>query len=194
MENPAIKKSAIPRLSHCHSNGWVHGVRVIPSPNHDHRPENTKIDVLVIHAISLPPQCYGNQYVEELFTNRLDTHAHPCFIDLAGQKVSTHFYIKRDGEIIQFVATHCRAWHAGKSCLNGRQQVNDFSIGIELEGCDEHEFEARQYAGLVTLTRCLQTAYPLITLNNIVGHSNISPDRKTDPGCCFDWQRYLQSI
>ncbi len=188
MKNPATP------LSHCQHNGRVHGIRATPSPNHDDRPQNTTIDVLVIHAISLPPRCYGNQYVENLFTNRLDANAHPYFVNIAESKVSAHFYIKRDGEIIQFVATHCRAWHAGKSVFKGRQRVNDFSIGIELEGCDEHEFETSQYASLAILTRCLRTAYPLIIRENIIGHSDISVGRKTDPGPFFDWQCYFQAI
>ncbi|WP_424946103.1 1,6-anhydro-N-acetylmuramyl-L-alanine amidase AmpD [Candidatus Spongiihabitans sp.] len=181
-------------FSYCCDNGWVNGARFIASPNHDQRPDHTDIDVLVIHAISLPPQCYGNQYVEDFFAGRLDANADPYFMDLAGQKASAHFYIKRSGEMIQFVATHCRAWHAGKSIFKGRQQVNNFSIGVELEGCDEHEFEDPQYAVLGALTLCLQTAYPLIATENIVGHSDIAPHRKTDPGPCFDWNRYFKSI
>lgn len=172
----------------------VNGAKRIPSPNHDQRPDNSVLDVLVVHAISLPPQCYGNRYVEDLFTNQLDADADPYFRDLAVQKLSSHFYIKRSGELIQFVATHRRAWHAGKASFKGRQQVNDFSIGVELEGCDEDEFENRQYAVLAALTRCLQIAYPAMTADNIVGHSDIAPGRKTDPGACFDWQRYFKSI
>ncbi|WP_423910514.1 1,6-anhydro-N-acetylmuramyl-L-alanine amidase AmpD [Candidatus Spongiihabitans sp.] len=189
-----MEKPIASSLGYCHKRGLVNGARLIASPNHDQRPDNTEIDVLVIHAISLPPQCYGNQYVEDLFTGRLDANADPYFMDLAGQKVSSHFYIKRSGEIIQFVATHRRAWHAGKSIFNGRQRVNDFSIGVELEGCDQHEFENPQYAVLGELTLCLQTVYPLITPENIVGHDAISPHRKTDPGPCFDWSRYFNSI
>ncbi len=181
-------------LEHNARSGLLDGTRFIPSPNHDQRCSSSGIDVLVIHAISLPPQCYGNQFVEELFTNRLNPAAHPYFKDIAERKVSSHFYIKRCGEIIQFVPTHRRAWHAGVSSFNGRDQVNDFSIGIELEGCDAHEFEELQYASLQELTRCIQTACPRIETKNIVGHSQIAPGRKTDPGPCFDWQRYLQSI
>ncbi len=185
---------SVSSFSHCQDSGWVDGARLIQSPNYDQRPERTDIEVLVIHAISLPPRCYGNQYVEDLFSNRLDATTHPYFIGIANRKVSAHFYIKRSGELIQFVATHHRAWHAGESVLKGRQRVNDFSIGIELEGCDEEAFLARQYAVLGALTRCLQTAYPLITPENVVGHSAVSPQRKTDPGPCFDWDRYFQSI
>ena len=187
-------KNAPSNYLYYHNRGWVRGAKVIPSPNHDHRPASTEIDVLVIHAISLPPRCYGTQYVEDLFTNRLDTDIHPAFMDIADRAVSSHFYIKRDGEVIQFVATHRRAWHAGKSIFNGRQRVNDFSIGIELEGCDEDEFEPPQYEVLAKLTKCLQSTYPLITSANIVGHSDIAPNRKTDPGPFFDWIRYFQSI
>lgn len=189
MEKPLARP-----LDYCHKNGLVNGARLIASPNHDQRPDNTEIEVLVIHAISLPPQCYGNQYVEDLFTCQLDANAHPYFNDLASQKVSAHFYIKRTGEIIQFVATHRRAWHAGESIFKGRQRVNDFSIGVELEGCDAHEFENAQYTVLGALTLCLQTAYPLITTANIVGHSDIAPGRKTDPGPLFDWSRYFDSL
>ncbi len=189
------KPFSLPQCSlHCQNNGQIKDIRFISSPNHDYRPKGTDIDVLVIHAISLPPRCYGCQYVEDFFTNRLDANIHPYFANIADSKVSSHFYIKRNGEIIQFVPTHCRAWHSGKSMFHGRQRVNDFSIGIELEGCDEHAFESIQYTSLIKLTHCLQTAYPLITATNIVGHSDIAPDRKTDPGPCFDWNRYFQSI
>ncbi len=174
--------------------GCVEDIQFIPSPNFDTRPDQGQIDVLVIHSISLPPQCYGNNYVEDLFSNCLDPTAHDYFADIAERKVSAHFYIKRVGEIIQFVPTHNRAWHAGDSTFKGREKVNNFSIGIELEGCDQHEFEDTQYQSLTLLSQCILQSYPLITAENIVGHSDISPGRKTDPGPCFDWSRYLNSI
>lgn len=168
--------------------------RQIGSPNYDQRSVDAQIEVLVIHAISLPPQCYGNNYVEDFFQNTLDKNAHPYFEDIADRNVSSHFYIKRGGELIQFVSTSDRAWHAGESDFKERKVVNDFSIGIELEGCDEHQFESVQYSKLVALTHCLQRSYPLIDKENIVGHSDISPGRKTDPGLYFDWNVYLESI
>ena len=157
-------------------------------------PEHMGIDVLVIHAISLPPNCYGGTFIEDLFTNRLDPKAHSYFADIAHLRVSAHFLIHRSGRLTQFVPTGKRAWHAGVSNFRGREQVNDFSIGIELEGCDDDPFEDAQYHTLVDLTQCLVMAYPSITRDCIVGHSDIAPGRKTDPGPHFDWDRYLNRI
>jgi AmpD protein len=178
------------RLFHNNETGIIENVRQVPSPNFDERPENTRVDLLVVHAISLPPRSYGGSFIEDFFRNCLDCDAHPYFKEIANLQVSSHFLIDRTGLITQFVPTHCRAWHAGVSTFEGVESVNNFGIGIELEGCDEDMFELRQYESLVNLTRCLQEAYPEIHGNRIVGHSDISPERKTDPGPCFKWDTY----
>lgn len=184
----------LPDLVHCPDSGMVNGARLIYSPNFDDRPDISDVSVLVVHAISLPPDCYDNHYVEDLFTNCLDRNAHPFFENLADQKLSAHFFIRRGGEMIQFVSTRHRAWHAGESMFEGRPRVNDFSIGIEMEGCDHDEFGHIQYQNLARLTQCLTAAYPKIAFNNIVGHSDIAPGRKTDPGPCFDWDQYRELL
>lgn len=171
--------------------GCLDGVRFIPSPNCDERPAGCAIDLLVIHNISLPPEEFGGDGVIELFTNRLDPEAHPYYQTLRDLKVSTHFLIRRDGELIQFVPCEKRAWHAGVSSWQGRARCNDFSIGIELEGSDATPFTVSQYEALVALTLALQKAYPI---TGIAGHSDISPGRKTDPGPCFDWERYRAAL
>lgn len=164
--------------------GWLRGVRRIVSPNCDPRPEGTQVSLIVIHAISLPPDHFGGPGVVELFTNRLDPHAHPYYATIQQLRVSAHFFIRRDGELIQFVPTEARAWHAGVSCWRGRERCNDFSIGIELEGCDTKPFEEAQYTALKTLLKRLRRRYPGV---DVAAHSDISPGRKTDPGPCFDW-------
>ncbi len=170
-------------------NGWLQGVRRIASPNRDARPENTGIDLLVLHGISLPPGEFGAPHIEALFTNTLDPNAHPYFRDICALRVSAHVLIRRDGALIQFVPFHERAWHAGESCFAGRACCNDFSIGIELEGSDELPYENAQYQALAGLIRALMRHYPGITPARIVGHSDIAPERKTDPGAHFDWPR-----
>ncbi len=169
-------------------NGWVSGVRRLASPNYDSRPPGTAIDLLVIHNISLPPGEFGSQAVAQLFTNTLDTAAHPFYAQLEGLKVSAHFLIQRTGNVIQFVPCGKRAWHAGVSVWRGRTACNNFSIGIELEGTDCLPFSDQQYVALIRLTRVLKRAFPI---REITGHSDIAPGRKTDPGPMFDWQRYL---
>lgn len=164
--------------------GWLRGVRRIESPNCDARPEGVQVSLIVIHAISLPPDQFGGPGVIELFTNCLDPEAHPYYATIHQLRVSAHFFIRRDGELIQFVPTAARAWHAGVSCWQGRERCNDFSIGIELEGCDTQAFEPAQYTALVALLRCLRRRYPGVA---VAGHSDIAPGRKTDPGPCFDW-------
>jgi AmpD protein len=173
------------------ANGWLNGVRRIVSPNCDARPSGTSIALLVIHNISLPPGEFGGEAIAQLFTNTLNTEAHPYYKQLKGLKVSAHFLIRRDGGIIQFVSCGKRAWHAGVSFWQGRAACNDFSIGIELEGSDEVPFDDPQYVSLVRLTRFLRRNYPI---RDIAGHSDIAPGRKTDPGSCFDWPRYLAAI
>jgi len=145
------------------------------------------IDLLVIHNISLPPGVFGGDAIVDLFTNQLDPAAHPFFAEIAGLRVSAHLLIRRDGEAIQFVAFDERAWHAGVSSWNGRERCNDFSIGIELEGTDDEPFTIAQYAKLISITQRLQRAWPL---SAATGHSEIAPDRKTDPGPFFDWRLF----
>jgi len=166
-------------------------VRDSPSPHQDDRPEGEAITLLVIHNISLPPGEFGGPYIEDLFHGRLDPAAHPYFEDIASLRVSAHYLIRRDGEIVQFVEPEKRAWHAGVSQWKGRERCNDFSIGIELEGTDDVEFEDAQYVALAALTRELFSRFgPL----DLAGHSDIAPGRKTDPGPCFRWDRYRAAL
>jgi AmpD protein len=167
--------------------GRITGARFVASPNRDARPAGRAIDLLVIHHISLPPGEFGGPGIVELFTNRLDPAAHPYYSTLAGMKVSAHFLVCRDGALWQFVPCAERAWHAGESSWKGRARCNDFSIGIELEGTGEAPFTAAQYRQLARLTRVLKARYPI---RDIVGHSDIAPGRKSDPGPRFDWTRY----
>ncbi|MBV0932707.1 1,6-anhydro-N-acetylmuramyl-L-alanine amidase AmpD [Marinobacterium weihaiense] len=165
----------------------------VPSPNCNTRPAG-EISLLVIHNISLPPGQFGGGHVTELFTNCLDPQAHPFFAKLDGLEVSAHLLIERDGSMIQFVPFDRRAWHAGRSCFDGREACNDFSIGIELEGADDIPYTDAQYQVLAAVTRTLLVTYPNLTRDRITGHSNIAPGRKTDPGPAFDWARYRQSL
>ncbi len=166
--------------------GLLRGARYIESPNCDDRPAAAKVSLLVIHGISLPPGRFGGDGVLGLFTNTLDWTAHPYYATLRGLRVSAHFFVRRTGQIIQFVPCGRRAWHAGQSSWRGRPRCNDFSIGVELEGCDVRPYTARQYARLVALAAALARRYPITA---IVGHSDIAPGRKTDPGSAFDWGR-----
>ncbi len=172
------------------STGLISGVESRPSPHHDERPAGTAIDLLVIHSISLPPGEFGGPWIEQLFLGTLPKDAHPYFKDIAGLKVAAHLLIRRDGSLIQFVPFHKRAWHAGASNYQGREACNDFSIGIEIEGDDSTPYAAPQYQALACVTAALIQAYPGITTARIVGHSDIAPGRKTDPGPAFDWARY----
>jgi AmpD protein len=171
--------------------GFADGVRYVASPNCDERPAGVEIDLLVVHSISLPPGEFGGPGIEQLFLNRLDPTAHAYYAGIADVKVSAHFVVRRDGEIIQYVPCAKRAWHAGLSSWNGRARCNDFSVGVELEGCDDAAFEDAQYDALARLTRALLRVYPIA---GIAGHSDIAPGRKTDPGPFFDWPRYRTSI
>lgn len=166
--------------------GWLLGVRRIESPNHDSRPDGVDVSMLVIHAISLPPNEFGGDGILRLFTNTLDPAEHPYYAQITSLRVSAHFLIRRSGELIQFVSCNRRAWHAGVSYWKGRDRCNDFSIGVELEGCDDRPFEELQYAQLRTLQGALRACYGIET---IVGHADIAPGRKTDPGPCFDWSQ-----
>ncbi|MFZ5757800.1 MAG: 1,6-anhydro-N-acetylmuramyl-L-alanine amidase AmpD [Pseudomonadota bacterium] len=174
--------------------GWLSGARQLPSPNHNARPDGERVSLLVIHNISLPPGQFGGRWIDDLFLNRLDHSAHPYFETLRGLEVSAHFLLRRDGSLTQYVPLHRRAWHAGRSVFAGRENCNDFSVGIELEGTDERPFTARQYRRLVPLTKAILKAFPDITPERIVGHSDIAPGRKTDPGPAFDWQRYRAAL
>jgi AmpD protein len=167
--------------------GWVEGVRRVPSPNCDARPAGEAITLLVVHNISLPPGEFGGEGVVELFTNRLDPDAHPYYADLRDLRVSAHFFIRRDGELIQFVPCAARAWHAGVSSWCERARCNDFSIGVELEGTDTEPYADPQYTRLADLAKLLRAHYPIAS---IVGHADIAPGRKTDPGPVFDWLRF----
>jgi AmpD protein len=169
--------------------GWLTGVRRLLSPNQDERPVGTAVDLLVVHNISLPPGQFGGSHVDELFTNTLDPDAHPYFRGLQGLRVSAHLLVARDGVVTQYVPLHRRAWHAGVSEFRGRPRCNDFSVGIELEGTDDRSYEDRQYELLVDLVRLIAGRWPAITPDRVVGHSDVAPGRKTDPGPAFDWPR-----
>lgn len=171
--------------------GFVEGVSCVASPNCDERPPDAAIELIVIHSISLPPGVYGGPHIIDLFTNRLDPRAHPYFAGIASLRVSAHFLIRRDGALLQFVPCAKRAWHAGESAWRGRPRCNDFSVGIELEGSDATGFEDAQYARLAALARALHSRYPIAAS---VGHSDIAPGRKTDPGPGFDWPRYIGDL
>ncbi len=178
---------------HMH-NGWIDAARHCPSPNFNQRPAYSQIDLLVIHCISLPPREYGGQAIEAFFCNRLNPDDHPYFSGIFELKVAAHFLIRRDGEVVQFVSCDERAWHAGESYFCGRDNCNDFSIGVELEGHDDDLYTGEQYAALARLTHCLQQTYPGITSERIVGHEDIAPGRKTDPGPGFDWEAFRRLL
>jgi AmpD protein len=171
--------------------GLIGGCRYVESPNHDERPPGEEATLLVVHSISLPPGEYGGDAIERFFTNRLDPAAHPYFQEIRALKVSSHFLIRRGGELVQFVPTSRRAWHAGVSRWRARERCNDFSIGVELEGVDDAPFEDAQYQTLVELVIALRARYPL---GSLAAHSDIAPGRKTDPGCGFDWPRFLAAL
>ncbi|MDH5693955.1 MAG: 1,6-anhydro-N-acetylmuramyl-L-alanine amidase AmpD [Gammaproteobacteria bacterium] len=172
----------------------IKGITYIPSPNHDERSDPEDIYLLVIHGISLPPNRFGGPYIEHLFTNCLNPSEHPFFKEIEHLRVSSHLLIRRGGEIVQFVPLNKRAWHAGVSSFKGREQCNDFSIGIELEGTDETPYESEQYESLIKVTGLIQSIYPKVTLENIAGHCDIAPGRKTDPGPFFDWSVYKNGL
>lgn len=174
--------------------GVIDGARFVPSPNCDARPPGTRPEVLIIHSISLPPGQFGGSAIEQLFCNTLDATAHPYYAGIRELKVSAHLLVRRDGDVVQYVPFHLRAWHAGQSQCEGRPRVNDFSIGIELEGCDDTPFEDAQYEVLADVTRALIVAYPAITPARMYGHCDIAPGRKTDPGPCFDWSRLRAAL
>jgi AmpD protein len=174
--------------------GWLKNATRVPSPNFNNRPDGAVIDLLVIHNISLPPGEFGGSFISDFFCNCLDSTAHSYFSEICSMQVSAHLLIDRTGEITQFVPFDKRAWHAGESEFEGCSNCNDFSIGIELEGTDDASYSDEQYNALLAVTRAIQGEYPLITGDKIVGHCDIAPGRKTDPGPSFDWQRYKQLL
>lgn len=173
------------------ADGWLNSARRVPSPNCDQRDHDVPVEMVVLHNISLPPGQFGGDDVERLFTNTLDPSAHPSYHDLSALRVSAHFFIRRDGEIVQFVSCNDRAWHAGISRWQGRERCNGFSIGIELEGSDYLAFSEAQYQALAPLLNAIKAAYPIA---HLVGHNDIAPLRKTDPGPFFDWQRVRDAV
>ncbi len=173
------------------NNGWYRFARQLPSPNFGPRPSRVCTDLVVLHSISLPPGCYGGSEVQQLFTNQLDWSAHPYFESIRGMQVSSHFYIQRQGELWQFVSCDDRAWHAGVSHFRGRDNCNDFSIGIEFEGLEGHSFESEQYETLTALMSELTAHYPIA---HIAGHEDIAPGRKNDPGVGMDWKLLHKSL
>ncbi|MGA8048686.1 MAG: 1,6-anhydro-N-acetylmuramyl-L-alanine amidase AmpD [Burkholderiales bacterium] len=173
------------------ADGLDAGAEFIASPNCDKRPEGVVVTLLVVHSISLPPGQFGGDAIERLFTNRLDPAAHPSFEELRDLRVSAHFLVRRNGALQQFVPVHLRAWHAGASAWRGRTRCNDFSVGVELEGTDETTFNDRQYNRLARLTSDLLQALPI---RDIAAHSDIAPQRKSDPGSGFDWARFLRRL
>lgn len=176
------------------SDGWCEQARKVPSPHHNERASVDDISLLVVHGISLPPGEFGGPWIDDLFLGRLDPTAHPYFASIHQLRVSAHCLIRRDGELVQYVPFGARAWHAGVSSWDGREACNDFSIGIELEGTDEQPYSDAQYEVLSGLSRTISRHYPAITAQRIVGHCDIAPGRKTDPGDSFEWPRYRQML
>jgi N-acetyl-anhydromuramoyl-L-alanine amidase len=189
MKNPAhganLTETRVDRAA-----GLISGAKQLSSPHSDERPAGVEIDLLVIHGISLPPGEFGGEWIERLFLGSLPRDAHTYFATIQNPRVAAHLLIRRNGELLQFVPFQRRAWHAGKSSYQGREACNDFSIGIELEGCDDVPYTERQYAELAAVSRAIMAAYPDITPTRIVGHSDIAPGRKTDPGPAFDWEYF----
>lgn len=182
--SPRSRGSAIDAAS-----GLIQGARFLPSPNCDERPPGVQPELIVVHSISLPPDEYGGPWIDQLFTNALPADAHPYFGQVVALRVSSHVLIRRDGECVQYVPLHLRAWHAGASRYAERERCNDFSIGIELEGSDTVPYEPAQYRELARLILNACAAYPTLSTARLVGHSDIAPGRKTDPGPAFDWPR-----
>lgn len=172
--------------------GRISFARWTPSPNFGPRPDGAGISLLVVHNISLPPGQFGGREIEDFFCNQLDHSAHPYFKTIEGVQVSAHLLIRRDGALVQFVSLLDRAWHAGRSCFEGQEECNDFSIGIELEGTDDTPYTPEQYRMLAKVADLIMTAWPDVTANRITGHCDIAPGRKSDPGPAFDW-RYFRS-
>lgn len=174
--------------------GLLRGARQIASPNYDSRPAGVGPDLIVLHGISLPPGEFGGPWIDRLFTNTLPAAVHPYFAEVASMRVSSHLVVDRDGAVTQYVRFTERAWHAGKSIFQGREACNDFSVGVELEGTDTQPYEPAQYAALAEVVAALCAAYPRLCADRLVGHSDIAPGRKTDPGPAFDWPRARRLI
>lgn len=174
--------------------GWVEGARRLPSPNYNQRPKACIVDLLVIHNISLPPGHFGGPFVDRLFCNQLDPAGHPYFAAIAGLTVSSHLFVNRLGRLTQYVDLRERAWHAGASSFQGVPDCNDYSIGIELEGADDIAYSSRQYGALARVVAALVEAYPGISRDRIVGHCDVAPGRKSDPGPAFDWRRLFRNL
>lgn len=174
--------------------GLIAPARQVVSPNYDERPVGSELELIVIHNISLPPQEYGGPWIDALFTNTLDPDAHPYFAEIHQLRVSSHLLIRRDGELVQYVPFHRRAWHAGVSQFEGRERCNDFSVGIELEGSDEEPYEPVQYQVLAEVIATLEQAYPALSRHRLAGHSDIAPGRKSDPGPAFVWNRLYAAL
>ena len=171
--------------------GWLAGVRQCLSPNRGPRPAGSEVSLVVIHSISLPPGSYGGDEIERLFTNQLDWGAHPYFQSIRGLEVSAHFVVRRDGAVLQFVGCDERAWHAGASVWRGRENCNDYSVGVELEGLEGEPFEAVQYRALARLLRALRRRYPIV---GVAGHEHVAAGRKADPGAGFEWPRLVSAL
>ncbi len=186
-----MSKHPTPERNRLWDGGWYRFARRLESPNFGPRPADAVVDLLLIHSISLPPGQYGGDEVQRLFTNTLDWNAHPYFKSIEGMQVSSHFYIRRNGELWQFVSCNERAWHAGVSCYRGRENCNDDSVGIELEGLEGESFEAGQYETLGSLCAALGQRYPV---QHIAGHEHVAPGRKADPGPGFQWAVLQQSL
>ena len=184
------RSSPAPRFA-IDARGRANLARQVRSPNFDARPAETRVTLIVVHGISLPPGKFGGDAIIRLFTNRLDPAGHPYYATIAGLRVSAHFLIRRDGALLQFVSCDDRAWHAGASSWQGRERCNDFSIGVELEGADDVPYASAQYAVLARLIKALSRRYPIA---GVAGHSDIAPGRKTDPGEAFDWHRLRRLI
>ncbi len=186
---PTLHDSGREGLKTGWQSGWLAAARHVPSPNFNARPAPARVDLLVVHNISLPPGEFGGPGIEQLFTNTLNPAEHPYYATIAELQVSAHFLIRRDGEIVQFVSVDRRAWHAGQSLWCDRHNCNDFSVGIELEGTDDLPYEDIQYTQLQQLVDALRCYFPSLGPDDVAGHSDIAPGRKTDPGPAFDWSR-----
>lgn len=182
------------KKSHVSNKGFLVNARVCPSPNYDDRPDRDDISLIVIHNISLPPNEFGGDGIDHLFTNTLDKDEHPFYQEIYQLRVSSHLLIRRDGEVVQYVPFEKRAWHAGESSYSGRTVCNDFSIGIEMEGTDFEPFTDIQYQVLETTIKALLVSYPRLSKQNITGHENIAPGRKTDPGPFFKWNKLENAL
>ncbi|MGP4844236.1 1,6-anhydro-N-acetylmuramyl-L-alanine amidase AmpD [Marinobacter sp. 1Y8] len=176
------------------ASGWLEGVQRCPSPNFGARPTDSAISLLVVHNISLPPGQFGGDHIEQFFCNTLDSRKHPYFEEISGLQVSAHALIRRNGDCVQFVSFLDRAWHAGRSCFDGMEECNDFSIGIELEGADDVPYEMAQYTTLASICQAVMQRWPAINPKRITGHSDIAPGRKTDPGPAFDWTLFFRTL